>query len=69
MNASSGRRQSIPQALAGVSRSEVEAHLREQFFHPASNLDGAYIPTQAREVLKRFDERSQHYEIPERLTY
>lgn len=33
------------------------------------DYERAYVPPQAREVLKRFDERSQHYEIPERLTY
>jgi antibiotic biosynthesis monooxygenase (ABM) superfamily enzyme len=29
----------------------------------------AYVPAAAREVLARFDERSQHYEIRERLEY
>ena len=29
----------------------------------------AYVPPKAREVLARFDERSQHYEIKERLDY
>ena len=29
----------------------------------------AYVPAKAREVLSRFDERSQHYEIRERITY
>jgi heme-degrading monooxygenase HmoA len=29
----------------------------------------AYVPPKAREVLKRFDERSRHYEIRERLEY
>ncbi|UCF30473.1 MAG: antibiotic biosynthesis monooxygenase [bacterium] len=29
----------------------------------------AYVPGKAREVLSRFDERSQHYEIREQLTY
>ncbi len=29
----------------------------------------AYVPPEAREVLARFDERSQHYEIKERLEY
>jgi hypothetical protein len=29
----------------------------------------AYVPPAAREVLERFDERSQHYEIKERLEY
>ena len=29
----------------------------------------AYVPQKAREVLARFDERSQHYEIKERLDY
>lgn len=28
-----------------------------------------YVPTKAREVLDRFDERSQHYEVKERLEY
>jgi heme-degrading monooxygenase HmoA len=29
----------------------------------------AYVPPKAREVLARFDERSQHYEIKVRLDY
>ena len=29
----------------------------------------AYVPPAAREVLERFDERSQHYEIKESLEY
>ena len=29
----------------------------------------AYVPPKAREVLERFDEHSQHYEIKERLEY
>ncbi len=29
----------------------------------------AYVPPQARKVLSRFDERSQHYEIREQLRY
>lgn len=29
----------------------------------------AYVPPKAREVLARFDERSQHYEIKEHLEY
>jgi antibiotic biosynthesis monooxygenase (ABM) superfamily enzyme len=29
----------------------------------------AYVPEKAREVLKRFDERAQHYERRERLDY
>jgi len=29
----------------------------------------AYVPEKAREVLTRFDERSQHYEIREHLEY
>ena len=29
----------------------------------------AYVPPKAREVLARFDERSQHYEIKERISY
>jgi antibiotic biosynthesis monooxygenase (ABM) superfamily enzyme len=29
----------------------------------------AYVPPKAREVLARFDDRSQHYEIRERLEY
>jgi heme-degrading monooxygenase HmoA len=29
----------------------------------------AYVPPEAREVLARFDERSRHYEIKERLEY
>ena len=29
----------------------------------------AYVPEKARQVLKRFDERSQHYEVREALRY
>ena len=29
----------------------------------------AYVPPKARDVLARFDERSQHYEMKERLDY
>ena len=33
------------------------------------DYETAYVPAKAREVLKRFDERSQHYEIVEDLEY
>lgn len=33
------------------------------------DYERAYVPARAREVLARFDERSQHYEIKERLDY
>jgi hypothetical protein len=33
------------------------------------DYEKAYVPSKARKVLSRFDERSQHYEIRERLTY
>jgi len=33
------------------------------------DYERAYVPPQAREVLARFDERSQHYEIRESLDY
>jgi antibiotic biosynthesis monooxygenase (ABM) superfamily enzyme len=33
------------------------------------DYERAYVPSRAREVLARFDERSQHYEIKERLDY
>jgi hypothetical protein len=33
------------------------------------DYEKAYVPPQARKVLSRFDERSQHYEIREQLTY
>ena len=33
------------------------------------DYERAYVPQKAREVLARFDERSQHYEIRERLDY
>jgi heme-degrading monooxygenase HmoA len=33
------------------------------------DYEHAYVPPKAREVLARFDERSQHYEIRERLEY
>jgi heme-degrading monooxygenase HmoA len=29
----------------------------------------AYVPSKARELLARFDERSRHYEVKERLEY
>jgi len=33
------------------------------------DYEKAYIPPQAREVLARFDDRSQHYEIREHINY
>ena len=33
------------------------------------NYEMAYVPTKAREVLLRYDERSQHYEIREQIFY
>jgi heme-degrading monooxygenase HmoA len=33
------------------------------------DYERAYVPPKAREVLARFDARSQHYEIRERLEY
>jgi hypothetical protein len=33
------------------------------------DYETAYVPLKAREVLSRFDDRSQHYEIRERLAY
>ena len=33
------------------------------------DYEPAYVPAAAREVLARFDERSQHYEIRESLEY
>jgi antibiotic biosynthesis monooxygenase (ABM) superfamily enzyme len=33
------------------------------------DYEKAYVPPKARDVLLRFDERSQHYEIREQLTY
>jgi hypothetical protein len=33
------------------------------------DYERAYVPPAAREVLARFDERSQHYEIKESLQY
>lgn len=33
------------------------------------DYERAYVPARAREVLARFDERSQHYEIKELLDY
>ncbi len=33
------------------------------------NYERAYVPPKARELLARFDNRSQHYEIKERLEY
>lgn len=33
------------------------------------DYERAYVPAKAREVLARFDQRSQHYEVRERLEY
>jgi hypothetical protein len=33
------------------------------------DYETAYVPPRAREVLSRFDDRSRHYEIRERLSY
>jgi len=33
------------------------------------DYEKAYVPPKARKVLSRFDDRSQHYEIKERITY
>jgi len=33
------------------------------------DYEQAYVPPKARELLKRFDERSQHYKVKERLEY
>ena len=33
------------------------------------DYEKAYVPPKAREVLSRFDERSQHYEIREQISY
>lgn len=33
------------------------------------DYERAYVPAKAREVLARFDDRSRHYEIRERLDY
>ncbi len=33
------------------------------------DYERAYVPSKARKVLSRFDDRSQHYEIRERITY
>lgn len=33
------------------------------------DYETAYVPIKAREVLARYDERSQHYEVRERLDY
>ena len=33
------------------------------------DYEKVYVPSKAREVLSRFDERSQHYEIREKITY
>jgi antibiotic biosynthesis monooxygenase (ABM) superfamily enzyme len=33
------------------------------------DYEQAYVPASARAVLARFDERSQHYEVRENLTY
>jgi len=34
-----------------------------------ADYERAYVPPEARAVLARFDERSQHYELREALTY
>ncbi len=33
------------------------------------DYERAYVPSKARKILVRFDDRSQHYEIRERLEY
>jgi hypothetical protein len=33
------------------------------------DYETAYVPAEARAVLARFDDRSQHYEVRERLSY
>ena len=33
------------------------------------DYERAYVPPKAREVLARFDERSQHYEVREKIHY
>ena len=33
------------------------------------DFEKAYVPPKAREILSRFDERSQHYEIRGKITY
>lgn len=33
------------------------------------DFEAAYVPPAARKVLARFDDRSQHYEVRERLDY
>ncbi len=33
------------------------------------DYERAYVPSKARKVLSRFDDRSQHYDIRERITY
>lgn len=33
------------------------------------NYERAYVPENARKVLKRFDDRSQHYEVREYIEY
>lgn len=33
------------------------------------DYEAAYVPEKARRVLKRFDERSQHYEVRQELRY
>ena len=33
------------------------------------DYERAYVPPKARKVLERFDERSQHYEIREKISY
>ena len=34
-----------------------------------TDYEHAYVPPQARQVLSRYDERAQHYEIREQRTY
>lgn len=33
------------------------------------DYEQAYVPPKAREILSRYDERSQHYEIKEHISY
>jgi hypothetical protein len=40
-----------------------------RIWHGWTTLENAYVPPKAREVLLRFDDRSKHYEIRERIVY
>jgi len=48
---------------------QMETEMIGRIWHGWTKPESAYVPPKAREVLSRFDESSQHYEIREKLDY